>query len=154
MRQIFRAPLFVPIKEINEEERVLGIYLRDHANRGDTEGIKRKFYLKFASMVELSSFQYAHNQMIKAHELRKREVKTNTAEAPSKKRKVEAISSPSGKLLREEAAKKSKKVVVGEDVETQFESKLESFKEGDGVHDCFDDDFECTQDPLGFDDSF
>ncbi len=64
MHEIFRASLFVPIFEVNKTDFVLTLFVRDHANRGTTRSIRRKFYLKFNSMSELEVFQLYHNSIL------------------------------------------------------------------------------------------
>ena len=63
MHQIFCASLFVPIFEVNETDFVLSLFACDHANRGTTCAIWRKFYLKFNSMSELQVFQSYNNSI-------------------------------------------------------------------------------------------
>ena len=183
MHQIFCAPLFVPIVETNTKEKALAIFLRDHANRSNENGIKRKFWLKFDSIVELFSFQSTHNAILKGGDFLIAEQKSDKEESKKKednfykkdtgkdgsepalkKRKISAVLSVDFQEdeERRRAAEKKKEHKLkapeegkkGNEENEDYNKRLAIFEEGDGIHDVGDEDFENTQNPFDIDVSF
>ena len=174
----------MPIVELNMKEKVLSLYLRDHANRDNQHGIKQKFWLKFDSIVELSSFKFVHNGIlqgpasfvtdeqkskqskeINGDNCSKKSVEKKGAterkplEPALKKRKLSAVLSIDAQEEEEKKSAISKKDEVEDKKEDEekknYEEKLSLFNEGNGIHDLDDDDeFTGTQNPFAFDDSF
>lgn len=178
MHQIFRSSLFVPIVETNEKEKVLSIFLRDHANRGTSRAIRRKFYLKFASENELECFKFFHNSILESSEGRGERGEGGGVDAKRKHRDSEEDVNGDGVDKDRKSAcdsseedggppvLKRRKITSSQDEEADddgdssgsdkeiFKSKLEMLKRGDGNIDHFDDQFDETQDPFAVDDSF
>lgn len=144
LRQIFNSPLVVPAK-IKGDTAIL--FLRDFANRGGN-CIRRKFYLKFASHAEASSFECAHNCMLRVYRdallqdlatVGSEEKRKKEAAMPArKKRKIEDIEDQKEGVKLEDTKK-------GEEEEEAFHNScVQTYKQGDELNE-LDDNFEGTQ---------
>ena len=86
-KEVFKAPLVIPIQNCDVQGENISIFFRDFANRGDN-CITRKFSLQFASAAEAESFQFVHNTMLTAGNKKKKET-TNKEEEKNKDNKKE-----------------------------------------------------------------
>lgn len=169
--EIIRAPLFVPVVTSNEgEATVLCVFLRDHAYRGDN-GIKRKFYLKFATSVEADSFKFTHNRMIEVYQSRGKEgVQEGMSEIEDKKRsrnssisnckddggqdfgdQEEELKSPPHKKRKVEKEAQKEKNEERSATKNEAAKKTILLKNDESIFSALDDAFECTQDPFSSD---
>jgi len=136
IHEIFRAPLFVPIVELNMKEKVLSLYLRDHANRDAQHGIKRKFWLKFDSIVELSSFKFAHNGILQGpdsfvNEEKKSKSKEINGDEDFSKKSVEKMGATKRKPLEPALKKRKISAVLSIDAQEEEEKKTVISKKDD-----------------------
>jgi ribosomal protein L12E/L44/L45/RPP1/RPP2 len=163
-QEILRSPLVVPI--LNVDGCRVSVFLRDFANRGQENCIKRQFNIEFSSAAEAASFQFAHDKFFceykkkKKNEKKKKEDKKEKEEEkqtkendrlkrdhqerilpepPSKKRRVSCISSSSSGDNKQ-----------GDGLEQEDKKKdeyIKEFNQGDDL-DLLDNNFLETQDPF------
>ena len=62
--EVVKGPSFVPVTKCSTNYNTVCIFLRDHANRGDTNCIQREFQFKFDSLNEADFFLFAHNSFV------------------------------------------------------------------------------------------
>ena len=157
-KEVFKAPLVLPILNRDVQGDKVSFFLRDFANRGEN-CIKRKFSLQFASAMEAESFQFTHNRLLTAYTMKEarqaqktEEEKVNLAvrvhkkvgeEPQNKKRQFSQISKEEAKVEKVEKEKKEEKE-AGEGKTNEYEEILQAFNEGDD-HDFLDDCFPETQ---------
>lgn len=155
-KEIFKAPLVIPIRSSDVNGTSVGIFFRDFANRGDT-CIKRKFHLEFASATEAQTFVFSHNLFLSKYQLK---VKNQEKEAVKnlKKNKVENDdksiiddednkNTPIKKKRRYNDMKNDEEEEVHNKEKNEYNQIVSDFDLGD-KHDILDDYFESTQDPY------
>ena len=62
--EVIKGPLFVPAQNCSENDTNISILLRDHANRGGSNCIRREFCFQFNSFTEANSFLFSHNSFV------------------------------------------------------------------------------------------
>ena len=65
--EVAKAPLFVPAEISRDDSSSVCVFLRDHANRGESNCIRREFKFKFNSLAEARSFVFSHNSFISSN---------------------------------------------------------------------------------------
>jgi hypothetical protein len=159
-KEVFKAPLVIPIRNCDVQGENISIFFRDFANRGDN-CITRKFSLHFASAAEAESFQFVHNMMLTAGNKKKKETankeeenkenKDNKKEEnkenkkedgfelpPRKKRKLSSI------ISKEDQKKEEEKQEEKQGEKSGYKAIVNDFMAGD-EHNLLDDCFPETQ---------
>lgn len=158
--EAFKGPLLIPVVKVEEKKELVTMHLRDFANRGGSQCIRRKFYLKFGSLSEAEGFTFLHNFMLSEFDKEKREKieEAIPAAADSSQDTIDLLNSSGDGESDNDAGSCNLSSDCDNSMQEQkannasYEKKLEMFKQSAGPHDFFDDMYENTQDP--FSDSF
>ena len=169
-QEILRSPLVVPT--LNVDGCRVSVFLRDFANRGQENCIKRQFNIEFASAAEAASFQFAHDKFFCEYKKKKKKKKNEKKEKEDKKEKEEEEQTKENRLKRDqerilpEPPSKKRRVSCisssssddkeqGDGLEQEDKKKeeyIKEFNQGDDL-DFLDNNFPETQDPFhDFDD--
>ena len=111
-----KAPLYVPIVKTLTKEKVVTMFLRDSANRGESRYIQQKFYLQFATIAEAEAFKTAHNVMLEEFRKEKKEHVPTCKVGLGKKQEEKEKKTDDGTIKHMEQPKSNKKQRMNKEV--------------------------------------